>query len=71
LLDQVKIITIKQPTDNFAAFLPYNSIKYALELADTIRIQVNAYHLNYPILVHNMLESVWISTTKKTENIEL
>ncbi len=34
LLDQIKIITIKAPTDNYPDYLPVNSFKYALELAN-------------------------------------
>ena len=42
LLDQIKVITIKAPTENYPDCLPVDSFKYALELADSIQIQVNA-----------------------------
>jgi len=36
LLDQVKVVTIKAPTDNIPDRLPLESFKYALSLADSI-----------------------------------
>ena len=36
LLDQVKVVTIKAPTDNYPDRLPLESFKYALSLADSI-----------------------------------
>jgi hypothetical protein len=36
LLDQIKVVTIKAPTDNYPDRLPLESFKYALSLADSI-----------------------------------
>jgi len=47
LLDQIKVITIKAPTDNYPEIPSVKSFSYALNLADSIQIQVNAYHLKY------------------------
>jgi len=36
LLDQIKVITIKSKYDDYPGYLPVDSFKYALELADSI-----------------------------------
>ena len=59
LLDQIKVITIKAPSDNYPDYLPVDSFKYALELADSIQIQVNAYHLKYAKLIFNIIQLTW------------
>ena len=59
LLDQIKVITIKAPTENYPDCLPVDSFKYALELADSIQIQVNAYHIKYAKLIFNIIQLTW------------
>ena len=38
LLDQIRVITVKLPTNNYPDLFPVDSFTYALELADSIQI---------------------------------
>ena len=64
LLDQTKVITIKAPTGDYPDYLPVNSFKYAIELADQIQIQVNANNLKYAKSIFNLIELAWVCISK-------
>jgi hypothetical protein len=46
LLDQVKVITIKESKDGSILFLPFESFLYAWDLANAIQIQLNPQNIN-------------------------
>ena len=55
LLDQFKIITVKASKDHYPDPLPLESFRYALLLANSIQIQVNVFHLKYPVVLYNIM----------------
>jgi len=76
LLDQIKVITIKAPTDNYPNIPPLDSFRYvdsfryALNLADSIQIQVNAYNVKYAESAYNMIRLAW-GWVPRSKNIQL
>jgi hypothetical protein len=66
LLDQIRVITFKPPQSNYYPHaFPIDSLRYALDLADSIQIQVDVYHLEYAKFMFDILKLVRVSSNKE------